>query len=86
MSSVVGYSPFIIKPIGYRTIFKCIVRLMVLKKRAQTRILARKNLKIENLHRGVGHQEELKGNKRLPYDAEYDWYGEILDPEHGTFW
>ena len=39
----------------YRTIFKCIIRLMVLKKRAHTRILARKNLKIANLFRGVGH-------------------------------
>lgn len=39
----------------YRTIFKCIIRLMMLKKRAHTRILARKNLKIANLFRGVGH-------------------------------
>ena len=39
----------------YRTIFRCIIRLMVLKKRAHTRILARKNLKIANLFRGVGH-------------------------------
>ena len=39
----------------YRTIFKFIIRLMVFKKRAHTRILARKNLKIANLFRGVGH-------------------------------
>jgi hypothetical protein len=31
-------------------------------------------------------QEELKENKRLPYDAEYDQYGELIDPEYGTFW
>ena len=39
----------------YRTIFRCLIRLMMLKKRAHTRILARKNLKIANLFRGVGH-------------------------------
>ena len=39
----------------YRTIFKCIIRLMMLKKRAHTRILTRKNLKIANLFRGIGH-------------------------------
>jgi len=39
----------------YRTIFRCIIRLMVLKKRADTRILARKSLKIANLFRGIGH-------------------------------
>ena len=39
----------------YRTIFKFVIRLMVLKKRAHTRILARKNLKIANLFRGIGH-------------------------------
>jgi hypothetical protein len=39
----------------YRTIFRCIIRLMVLKKRAHTRIMARKNLKIANLFHGLGH-------------------------------
>jgi hypothetical protein len=39
----------------YRTIFRCIIRLMMLKKRAHTRILARKSLKIANLFRGIGH-------------------------------
>ena len=39
----------------YRTIFKCLIRLMVLKKRAQTRIIARKSLRVANLFRGVGH-------------------------------
>lgn len=39
----------------YRTIFRCIVRLMMLKKRAQTRIKARKNLRIANLFRGIGN-------------------------------
>ena len=39
----------------YRTIFKCLIRLMMLKKRAQVRIKARKNLKIARLFRGVGH-------------------------------
>ena len=39
----------------YRTIFKYIVRLMMLKKRAQMRIKTRKNLKIAHLFRGVGH-------------------------------
>ncbi len=39
----------------YRTIFKCIVRLMVLKKRAQNRIKLRKNLNIANLFRGIGN-------------------------------
>ena len=31
-------------------------------------------------------QEEQKAKKRLPYDAEYDWYGELIHPEYGTFW
>ena len=31
-------------------------------------------------------QEEHKAKKRLPYDAEYDWYGELIHPEFGTFW
>lgn len=39
----------------YRTIFRCIVRLMMLKKRAQARIKARKNLRIANLFRGIGN-------------------------------
>ena len=39
----------------YRTIFKCLIRLMMLKKRAQMRIKTRKNLKIANLFRGLGH-------------------------------
>lgn len=39
----------------YRTIFKCLIRLMMLKKRAQMRIKARKNLKIAHLFRGVGN-------------------------------
>lgn len=39
----------------YRTIFKCLIRLMILKKRAQMRIKARKNLKIAHLFRGVGN-------------------------------
>lgn len=39
----------------YRTIFKCLIRLMVLKKRAQTRIIARKSLRVANLFRGIGH-------------------------------
>ena len=39
----------------YRTIFKCLIRLMMLKKRAQTRIKARTNLKIAHLFRGVGN-------------------------------
>ena len=39
----------------YRTIFKCLIRLMMLKKRAQMRIKTRKNLKIARLFRGVGH-------------------------------
>ena len=39
----------------YRTIFKCLIRIMMLKKRAQVRIKARKNLKIARLFRGVGH-------------------------------
>ena len=39
----------------YRTIFKFLIRLMILKKRAQIRIKTRKNLKIANLFRSVGH-------------------------------
>jgi len=39
----------------YHTIFKCVIRLMMLKKRAHTRILARKSLKIANLFSGIGH-------------------------------
>ena len=39
----------------YRTIFRCIIRLMMLKKRAQTRIKARKNLRVANLFRGIGN-------------------------------
>ena len=39
----------------YRTIFKCLIRLMMLKKRAQMRIKTRKNLKIARLFRGIGH-------------------------------
>lgn len=39
----------------YRTIFRCIIRLAVLKKRAQMRIKSRKNLKIAHLFRGVGN-------------------------------
>ena len=39
----------------YRTIFKCLIRLMMLKKRAQVRIKTRKNLKIAHLFRGVGN-------------------------------
>ena len=39
----------------YRTIFKWIVSLMMLKKRAQMRIKARKNLIIAHLFRGVGN-------------------------------
>ncbi len=39
----------------YRTIFRCIVRLMMLKKRAQIRIKARKNLRVANLFRGIGN-------------------------------
>ena len=39
----------------YRTIFKCLIRLMILKKRAQMRIKARKNLIIAHLFRGVGN-------------------------------
>ena len=39
----------------YRTIFKCLIRLMVLKKRGQTRIRTRKSLRVANLFRGVGH-------------------------------
>ena len=39
----------------YRTIFKWIVSLMMLKKRAQMRIKARKNLMVANLFRGVGN-------------------------------
>ncbi len=39
----------------YRTIFNCLIRLMVLKKRGQTRIRTRKSLKVSNLFRGVGH-------------------------------
>ena len=31
-------------------------------------------------------QEEQKGKKRLPYDAEYDQYGEPMDPVYGTWW
>lgn len=39
----------------YRTIFRCIIHLMMLKKRAQTRIKSRKNLKVANLFRGIGN-------------------------------
>ena len=39
----------------YRTIFKCIIRLMMLKKRVQIRIKTKKNLNIANLFRGVGN-------------------------------
>ena len=39
----------------YRTIFKCIIRLMVLKKRAQIRIRAKKSMRVANLFRGVGN-------------------------------
>ena len=39
----------------YRTIFKYLIRLMILKKRAQMRIKARKNLIIAHLFRGVGN-------------------------------
>lgn len=39
----------------YRTIFKCIIRLMMLKKKAQMRIKVRKNLRIANLFRGIGN-------------------------------
>lgn len=38
----------------YRTIFKCLVRMMILKKRAKIRVKARKNLRIANLFRRVG--------------------------------
>ena len=39
----------------YRTIFRCIIRLMMLKKRAQIRIKTRKNLITAHLFRGVGN-------------------------------
>ena len=39
----------------YRTIFKCIIRLMMLKKKAQIRIKTRKNLITAHLFRGVGN-------------------------------
>ena len=39
----------------YRTIFKCIIRLRMLKKKAQMRIKVRKNLRIANLFRGIGN-------------------------------
>ena len=39
----------------YRTIFKCLIRLMMLKKRAQIRIKARKNLHIAHVFRGLGN-------------------------------
>lgn len=39
----------------YRTIFKCLIRLMMLKKRAQIRIKARKNLHIARVFRGLGN-------------------------------
>lgn len=39
----------------YRTILWFIIRLMVLKKRAQIRIKSRKCLRVANLFRGIGH-------------------------------
>ena len=42
--------------IKYRGIFRCLIRLMMIKKRAQMRIKARKNLRIAHLFRGVGNE------------------------------
>ncbi len=40
----------------------------------------------EELKAKKAPQEEQKGKKLLPYDAEFDEYGEPIDPQHGTFW